>query len=85
MHQAGPFNPDFGAESFGLKDLNSISYNLEAPRLVEDAIRRAEATMVKEVPLTPKRESIRAARPTTSSQCATRPRSRRYGGTTIKQ
>ena len=23
MHQAGPFNPAFGAESFGLKDLNN--------------------------------------------------------------
>ncbi len=47
MHQAGPFNPAFGAESFGLKDLKSISYNFEAPRLVEDAIRRGEAMMAK--------------------------------------
>ncbi len=30
MNQAGPFNPAFGAESFGLKDLKSISYNLQA-------------------------------------------------------
>jgi phosphoenolpyruvate carboxykinase (ATP) len=43
MHQAGPFNPAFGAEKFGLKDLKSISYNLETPRLVEEAIRRGEA------------------------------------------
>ena len=47
MHQAGPFNPAFGAESFGLKDLKSISYNFEAPRLVEDAIRRGEAMLAK--------------------------------------
>ncbi len=38
MNQAGPFNPAFGVESFGLKDLKSISCNLQAPRLVEDAI-----------------------------------------------
>jgi phosphoenolpyruvate carboxykinase (ATP) len=47
MNQAGPFNPAFGVESFGLKDLKSISYNFEAPRLVEDAIRRGEAMMAK--------------------------------------
>ena len=40
MHQAGPFNPAFDAERFGLKDLKSISYNFEAPRLVENAIRQ---------------------------------------------
>jgi phosphoenolpyruvate carboxykinase (ATP) len=47
MDPAGPFNPAFGVESFGLKDLKSISYNFEAPRLVEDAIRRGEAMMAK--------------------------------------
>ena len=47
MNQAGPFNPAFGAEKFGLKDLKSISYNFETPRLVEDAIRRGEAMMAK--------------------------------------
>ncbi len=47
MHQAGPFNPAFGAESFGLKELKSISYNFEAPRLVKDAIRRGEALVAK--------------------------------------
>ncbi|MDQ6702708.1 MAG: phosphoenolpyruvate carboxykinase (ATP) [Pseudomonadota bacterium] len=46
MHQAGPFNPAFGFESFGLKDLKSI-YNLQAPRLAEDAIRRGEAMVAK--------------------------------------
>jgi phosphoenolpyruvate carboxykinase (ATP) len=47
MNQAGPFNPAFGVESFGLNDLKSISYNLQAPRLVEDAIRRGEAMVAK--------------------------------------
>jgi phosphoenolpyruvate carboxykinase (ATP) len=47
MHQAGPFNPAFGAEGFGLKDLRRISYNFEAPRLVEDAIRQGEALVAK--------------------------------------
>jgi Phosphoenolpyruvate carboxykinase len=47
MHRAGPFNPAFGAEGFGLKDLESISYNFEAPRLVKDAIRRGEALVAK--------------------------------------
>jgi phosphoenolpyruvate carboxykinase (ATP) len=47
MNQAGPFNPAFCVESFGLKDLKSISYNLQAPRLVEDAIGRGEAMVAK--------------------------------------
>jgi phosphoenolpyruvate carboxykinase (ATP) len=47
MHQAGPFDPTFGVESFGLKDLKNISYNLQAPRLAEDAIRRGEAMVSK--------------------------------------
>jgi phosphoenolpyruvate carboxykinase (ATP) len=47
MHQAGPFNPAFDAERFGLKNLKSISYNFEAPRLVEDAIRLGEALVAK--------------------------------------
>jgi phosphoenolpyruvate carboxykinase (ATP) len=47
MFQTGPFNPAFGAETFGLTDLSLISYNLEAPRLVEEAIRRGEAVVAK--------------------------------------
>ena len=47
MFQTGPFNPAFGAETFGLRDLGGISYNLEAPRLVEEAIRRGEAIVAK--------------------------------------
>ena len=47
MFQTGPFNPAFGAGTFGLKDLRRISYNLEAPRLVEETIRRGEAAIAK--------------------------------------
>jgi ATP-dependent phosphoenolpyruvate carboxykinase len=47
MHQAGTFNRTFGAERFGLKDLKRISHNLQAPRLVEDAIRLGEALIAK--------------------------------------
>jgi phosphoenolpyruvate carboxykinase (ATP) len=43
VHQTGPFNPAFGAESFGLKDAQGISSNFEAPRLVEEAIQRGAA------------------------------------------
>jgi phosphoenolpyruvate carboxykinase (ATP) len=60
MNQAGPFNPAFGVESFGLKDLKSISYNLQAPRLVEDAIRRGEALVAKGAPFRRDGSSYRA-------------------------
>jgi len=47
MNQAGPSNPAFGADKFGLKDLKSICYNFDTARLVEDAIRRGEAQFAK--------------------------------------
>ncbi|MGH6812806.1 MAG: phosphoenolpyruvate carboxykinase (ATP) [Methylocella sp.] len=47
MNQVGPFNPAFCAERFGLTDLKSISYNFEAPRLVEVAVQRGEAMVAK--------------------------------------
>src|SRR6516165_1149363 len=47
MDQTGIFNPAFGVEASGLKGLKSISYNLEAPRLYEIAIRRGEARLAK--------------------------------------
>jgi phosphoenolpyruvate carboxykinase (ATP) len=47
MNQTGPFNPTYGAEKFGLKDLTSISYNLDAAPLAEDAIKRGEAVVAK--------------------------------------
>jgi phosphoenolpyruvate carboxykinase (ATP) len=45
--QAGVFNPSFSADQFGLKDLKSVFYNLEAPQLYEEAIRRGEARIAK--------------------------------------
>ncbi len=50
-NQAGLFNPSHGVDHFGLKDLNSISYNLEAPQLYEQALRRGEARVAKDGPL----------------------------------
>ncbi|VFU09014.1 phosphoenolpyruvate carboxykinase [Methylocella tundrae] len=50
-NQAGFFNPSFGVEKFGLKDLKSISYNLEAPQLYEESIRRGEAKVARDGPL----------------------------------
>lgn len=85
MNHAGPFNPAFGAESFGLKDLKSISYNFEAPRLVEDAIRQGEALVAKGGALSAETGVHTGARPTTSSLSATRSPTRRSGGTTTKQ
>ncbi|MFZ0494967.1 MAG: hypothetical protein WBG11_07970 [Methylocella sp.] len=85
MNQAGPFNPAFGAESFGLKGLKSIAYNLEAPRLVEDAIQRGEAMVAKGGALSAETGSIPAARLTTGSPCAMQSPTRRSGGTTTKQ
>jgi phosphoenolpyruvate carboxykinase (ATP) len=45
MHEIGPFNSASDAGGFGLKGVRSISYNLEAPRLYEEAIRRKEAVV----------------------------------------
>ncbi len=49
--QACLFNSSFGVDQFGLKNLKSISYNLEAPQLYEEAIRRGEAKVAKGGPL----------------------------------
>ena len=43
MTQIGPFNPAFAVESFGFKNLRSVFYNLEAPQLYEESIRRGES------------------------------------------
>lgn len=45
MHEIGPFNLASDASSFGLKSARSISYNLDAPRLYEEAIKRKEAVV----------------------------------------
>jgi phosphoenolpyruvate carboxykinase (ATP) len=47
MPKADPFNPAAGLKSFGLEDLKNISYNLDAPRLYEEAILRGEAKLAK--------------------------------------
>ena len=46
MKQIGTFNPAFGIEKFGFKNLGTVSYNLEAPMLYEESIRRNEAVIV---------------------------------------
>ncbi|GAC1328297.1 MAG: phosphoenolpyruvate carboxykinase [Beijerinckiaceae bacterium] len=51
MKQVGTFNPAFGADAFGLKGLESVSYNLDAPILYEEAIRRGEAQIARGGPL----------------------------------
>ena len=43
----GVFNPCFGADKFGFHGLRSISYNLDAPLLYEEAIRRHEAVIAR--------------------------------------
>jgi hypothetical protein len=58
MNQAGPFTPALRAENFGLKDLKSISFNLQAARLIEHAIRRGAAMSRKAAPFPPRSESI---------------------------
>ncbi|WP_026608576.1 phosphoenolpyruvate carboxykinase [Methylocapsa acidiphila] len=47
MRKAGPVNPEFPAETFGFEGLESVFYNLEAPRLYEEAIARREAKIAK--------------------------------------
>jgi phosphoenolpyruvate carboxykinase (ATP) len=46
MKQIGTFNPAFGIEKFGFKNLGTVAYNLEAPMLYEESIRRNEAVIV---------------------------------------
>jgi phosphoenolpyruvate carboxykinase (ATP) len=46
MKQTGTFNSAFGVEAFGFKNLGHVAYNLEAPALYEESIRRNEAVVV---------------------------------------
>ncbi|MEY3552813.1 MAG: hypothetical protein RL735_1161, partial [Pseudomonadota bacterium] len=46
MTTIGMFNPSFPVEKFGLKNLGTIAYNLEAPMLYEESLRRGEAVLV---------------------------------------
>jgi phosphoenolpyruvate carboxykinase (ATP) len=43
----GIFNPSFGADKFGFHGLRSVSYNLDAPLLYEEAIRRHEGVIAR--------------------------------------
>ncbi|MDE2363724.1 MAG: phosphoenolpyruvate carboxykinase [Hyphomicrobiales bacterium] len=45
MKQTGDFNPAYGADKFGFKDLAGVAYNFEAPFLYEESMRRKEATL----------------------------------------
>ena len=45
MENLGLRNDAHGAEKFGFKDLKKVYWNLEAPRLYEEAIRRNEAKL----------------------------------------
>ena len=45
MKQSGTFNASFGIDAFGLEGVRSVAYNLEAPMLYEESIRRDEAVI----------------------------------------
>ena len=51
MENLGLHNDAFGAEKFGFKDLKKVYWNLEAPRLYEEAIRRGEAKLAAHGPI----------------------------------
>ena len=45
MAQSGVFNPAFPVETFGFKNLKNVYYNLTAPALYEESLRRDEAVL----------------------------------------
>jgi phosphoenolpyruvate carboxykinase (ATP) len=45
MQQTGTFNPAYGVDKFGIKGAKNVYYNLEAPMLYEESIRRGEAVI----------------------------------------
>ena len=45
MAKTGVFNPEFPVESFGFKNLGHVYYNLSAPALYEQSLRRNEAAL----------------------------------------
>ena len=51
MQEVGHFNQAFGAASFGFDKLKGVFYNLEAPRLYEEALKRNEAKIAAGGPL----------------------------------
>jgi phosphoenolpyruvate carboxykinase (ATP) len=47
LDNIGVFNASFGADKFGFRDLTSVSWNLDAPALVERALARGEANLIR--------------------------------------
>ena len=47
MYQTGIFNPHFDIEKSGLSGLAAVTYNLEAPALVELAVARGEGRLAR--------------------------------------
>ncbi len=47
MTNIGLFNSGHGAEAIGLRNLKAVHWNLEAPRLYEEALRRREAELAR--------------------------------------
>ena len=45
MRQTGIFNAGYGAEAVGFLDLAGVHWNLQAPQLYAEAIRRNEAVI----------------------------------------
>ena len=46
MSVKGTYNKNYAVEKFGFKDLGDVAYNLEAPALYEESMRRGEAMLV---------------------------------------
>ena len=47
MKQVGDFNPAYGADKFGFKDVASVEYNFEAPHLYEVSMLRREGVIAR--------------------------------------
>ncbi|MFG5117895.1 phosphoenolpyruvate carboxykinase [Methylobacterium sp. L1A1] len=47
MTQTGDFNAAHGPEAIGLRDLAAVHWNLETPRLYEEALKRGEAQLAR--------------------------------------
>ena len=47
LQSTGEFNARFGAEKFGFEGVSRFFYNLEAPKLYEESIRRGEAQVAR--------------------------------------
>ena len=51
MRETGQRNADFGADKFGFRDLEGVSWNLGAPQLYEQALAKGEAQVAAGGPL----------------------------------